>query len=141
MRFMVMVKADKNYEAGLPPSPELMEAIGKLTEEQMKAGIVVATGGLLPSAAGAIVSVAGGKLSVTDGPFAETKELIGGYAILEAKSREEAIELASQFMKLHADVLGPSYEGTCEVRQMFDAEGGGCGEGYPAAAHAQAARN
>src|SRR5688500_3622870 len=103
MRFMSIVKADANYEAGHPPSPELMAAIGKLTQEMIQAGIVKDTGGLFPSSAGARVRATGGKLTVTDGPFTESKELIGGYAILEANSREEAIELAKQFMKVHVD--------------------------------------
>jgi len=120
MRFMMMVKADKNYEAGLPPDPKLMAAIGKHVEEEMKTGVLVGNGGLLPSSMGARVRAAGGKLSVTDGPFSEAKELIGGYAIVEAKSKAEAIELAKGFMKIHVDVLGSSYEGECEVRQMFD---------------------
>jgi hypothetical protein len=124
---MSIVKGDKNYEAGHPPSPELMAAVGKLTQEMINAGVVKDTGGLFPSSAGARVRVAGGKLTVTDGPFTEAKELIGGYAILEAKSKEEAVELAKQFMKIHLDVLGPSYEGECEVRQMYDA--GDCGSG------------
>jgi hypothetical protein len=127
MRFMVMVKADQNYEAGVPPSPGLIAAIGKLTEEMMRAGVVLETGGLLPSATGARIRVAGGKLSVTDGPFTETKDLIGGYAIIQADSKAEAIEHAKQFMQVHVDVLGPSYEGECEVRQMF----GDTGEHQP----------
>ena len=85
-----------------------------------KAGVLLQSGGLLPSSRGARVRVAGGKATVTDGPFAETKELIGGFAILEAPSREEAIRLGKQFMQVHADVLGPSYEGTLEIRPMFD---------------------
>jgi hypothetical protein len=120
MRFMVMVKADKNYEAGMPPDPKLMAVIGKHAEEEMKAGVLVSNGGLLPSSMGARVHAAGGKLTVIDGPFAEAKELIGGYAIIEAKSKAEAIEMAKSFMKIHVDVLGNSYEGECEVRQMFD---------------------
>jgi hypothetical protein len=79
-------------------------------------------GGLLPSSKGARVRVGGGKLTVTDGPFGEAKELIGGYAIFRVKSREEAIELGKGFMKLHADVLGPSYEGELEIRQMADSD-------------------
>ena len=121
MRFMMIVKADRNYEAGLPPSPQLMAAIGKLSEDNAKAGILLDAGGLLPSSHGARIRVdSGKKLTVLDGPFAETKEIVGGYAILKANSREEAIELGKQFMKLHADVLGPSYEGELEVRPMQD---------------------
>lgn len=118
MRFMMIVKADKDYEAGAPPKPELMAAIGKLSEEMVKAGVLLDMGGLLPSSKGARINVAQGKLTVTDGPFSEAKELIGGYAILQVKSREEAIERGRRFMQLHADVLGPSYDGELEIRQM-----------------------
>ena len=121
MRFMMMVKGDKDYEAGLPPKPELLGAIGKLTHDMVTAGVLLETGGLLPSAKGARVRASGGKLSVTDGPFAETKELVGGYAIVEAKSRDEAVELGRQFMDVHVKVLGSSYDGECEIRQLFDA--------------------
>jgi hypothetical protein len=120
MRFMTLVKADENYEAGVPPSEELIAAIGKLGEEMTKAGVMLESGGPLPSSQGARVRAAGGKLSVTDGPFAEAKELVGGFAILQAKSKAEAIALAKRFMQVHVDVLGPSYEGECEVRQLFD---------------------
>jgi hypothetical protein len=122
MRYMMMVKADKDYEAGRPPSPELMAAIGKLSEEMARSGRLVDQGGLLPSSQGARVQVSGGKIKVLDGPFSEAKELVGGYAIFDLETREEAIELASQFMKLHADVLGPSYVGEVEVRPMFGPE-------------------
>lgn len=120
MRYMMMVKADADYEAGVPPDPRLMAAIGKLSEDMTKAGVLLEMGGLLPSSTGARVRVAGGKLSVTDGPFTEAKELIGGYAILRANSKEDAIRLGSDFMQLHADVLGPSYTGELEIRQLFD---------------------
>ena len=120
MRYMMLVKGDKDYEAGRPPSPELMAAIGKLSEEMARAGILLESGGLLPSSEGAKVRVRGGKLAVTDGPFSEAKELIGGYAILQAKSKDEAIELGKRFMKVHADVLGPSYDGELEIRRLFD---------------------
>jgi hypothetical protein len=127
MRFMVMVKADKDYEAGLPPKPELLAAIGKLSQDMVKAGVLLETGGLLPSTRGARVRASGGKLSVTDGPFTETKELVGGYAIVQAQSRDEAVELGKQFMEVHVTVLGSSYDGECEVRQLFDA--GDCPSG------------
>jgi len=122
MRFMMMVKANEDYEAGVPPNPELLGAIGKLTEDMTRTGVLLGTGGLLPSAKGARVRVSGGKLTVTDGPFAETKELIGGYAIVEVKSRDEAVALGKQFMELHATVIGPSYDGECEIRQLFDGQ-------------------
>ena len=121
MRFMMIVKADANYEAGAPPKPELLAAIGKLSEEMIKAGVLLDMGGLLPSSKGARVNVKQGKLTVTDGPFSEAKELIGGYAILQCKSKDEAIERGRRFMQLHADVLGPSYDGELEIRQMPEA--------------------
>jgi hypothetical protein len=118
MRFLAMIKADKDFEAGLPPDPRLMEAIGRHTGEMMQAGVVVSTAGLLPSAYGAKVRARSGKVSVTDGPFTEVKELIGGFAIIEAGSKAEAIARATEFMQLHVDVLGPAYEGECEVREI-----------------------
>ena len=121
MRFMTMIKGDEQSEAGVPPNPELMAAIEKYTEEMMNAGVVLEVGGLLPSSKGARITVAGGKLTVIDGPFAEAKELIGGYAIVQVSSKAEAVELAKRFMKLHSDVLGPSYQGECEVRQLHEA--------------------
>jgi hypothetical protein len=129
MRYMMMVKADKNYETGLPPDPKLMAAVGKHAEDMAKAGVLLDNGGLLPSSKGARVRAAGGKLTVTDGPFIEAKELIGGYGILEAGSKEEAIELGKAFMKIHVDVLGPSYEGELEIRQMFEPSDCGPGAG------------
>jgi hypothetical protein len=131
MKYLMMVKADtnseagRNYEAGAPPDPKLMVAMAKHSEEMTKAGVLLETGGLLPSAKGARVRAAGGKLTVTDGPFIESKELIGGYGILQAGSKEEAIELGKAFMKIHVDVLGPSYRGELEIRQMFDPSDGG----------------
>jgi hypothetical protein len=86
----------------------------------MKAGILVSTGGLLPSSKGAKIQVANGKANVIDGPFAETKELIGGFAILNADSKEDAIRMGREFMQIHIDILGPSYTGEMEIRQMWD---------------------
>jgi len=118
MRFMMMVKATKDSEAGVPPSPELTAAIGELAEEGVKAGVLVDMEELAPTSQGARVRVARGKVSVTDGPFTEAKELVGGYAIIETKSKAEAIEIGKDLMKLHGDVLGPSYEGEVEIRQL-----------------------
>jgi hypothetical protein len=120
MRFMMMVKGDKNYEAGAPPDPKLMAAMDQLTKEMTEAGVLLLSEGLYPSSKGAQIRASRGKLSVTDGPFAEAKELVGGFAILRAKSKDEAIEMGKRFMKLHQDVLGPSWEGGLEVRQLFD---------------------
>ena len=135
MKYLMMVKLDphtdegRRYETGNPPDPRLMAAMGKHAEEMARAGILLGTGGLLPSAKGARVRAADGRLSVTDGPFVESKELIGGYAILEAASRERAIELGQQFMQIHVDVLGPGYQGELEIRQMYD--GANCSDDHP----------
>jgi hypothetical protein len=118
MRYMMMVKANEEYEAGMPPRPELSAEIGKYTEEMMKAGVVVMTGGLLPSSTGVRIDVSGRKLTVTDGPFCETKELIGGFAIIQAASKEEAVEHGKRFMQLHLNALGPTYEGQLEIRPL-----------------------
>lgn len=115
MRFMMMVKSS---EKSGPPPQALMDAIAKLSEEATSAGTMVGSGGLAPMAAGAIVRVAGGKISVIDGPFAEAKEVLGGYAQFELGSKEEAVEAARSFMELHRRYW-PGWEGETEVRQMF----------------------
>ena len=109
MRFLSIYKT---VETNTPPSLEHMAQMAKLIEESMKAGVLLATEGCLPSALGARVRRSEGKMTVTDGPFAETKEVIGGFAILQANSKEEAIEIAKRFL----DVAG---EGECEIRQIF----------------------
>jgi hypothetical protein len=120
MKFMLIANATKDSEAGRQPDPRLMTAIAKLTEDMVKAGVLVGVGGLGPTSQGARFKVAGGKVTVTDGPFAEAKEIIGGYAIVDVQSREEAIELAKRFWQIHADILGPSYVGEGTARQLFD---------------------
>jgi hypothetical protein len=117
---MMLVKGNSDYEAGKPPSPALMEALGALAEKGFTDGTLIEQGGLLPSSAGALIRVRDGKVKVIDGPFAEARELVGGYAILRAGSKAEAIRMGSEFMELHAKVLGPSFEGELEVREMFD---------------------
>jgi hypothetical protein len=104
----------KTVERTAPPSAEEMASMGKLIEEGMKAGWLLAVEGCMPSATGARVRKSNGKMSVTDGPFAETKELIGGLAILQANSKEHAIELAKYF-------LGYAADGECELRQLHEA--------------------
>ncbi|HUI70891.1 MAG TPA: YciI family protein, partial [Spirochaetia bacterium] len=101
------------------PSPELMSAIGRLTDEMVKAGKLVQTGGMASSARISRITASGGKLTVTDGPFPETKELVGGYAIIEVESREEAIELGRRFMEIHLKVLGPAFIADSEIQEMF----------------------
>jgi hypothetical protein len=117
MKFMVMVKG---HEVAGPPPQELMEGIAKLGEDAARAGVMVETGGLYPTAMGARVRVEKGKLSVTDGPFAEGKEVIGGYAVYEVNSKQDAIEWTKQFMQLHIDHW-KGWEGESEIRQIFDA--------------------
>src|SRR5262245_22015002 len=116
MRFMMIYKpADtKDMEAGVPPTREQMAEMGKFIEEMAKAGVLILTDGLLPSSKGARVRQAGGKVTVTDGPFTESKELIAGFAIVQLKSKAEAIEMAKRFLKLAGD-------GESEIRQMHDA--------------------
>ena len=116
MRFMMMVRHAENQ--GAPPQ-ELMEAIAALSEEAVQKGAMVLSGGLAPLAASARVRVSQGKLITTDGPFAETKEVVGSFAIIEYNSRQEAIEGARQFMELHRKYW-PEFEGESEVRPMFD---------------------
>jgi hypothetical protein len=122
MKFMMLVKANSAYEAGQPPPPGLMEAIAKMGASQQAKGILLQSGGLAPSSRGARVVVTKGKVSVKDGPFAEVKELIGGFAIMRAGSLEEAKELGRAFMQVHVDVMGPSFDGELEIRQLFDQE-------------------
>jgi hypothetical protein len=90
MRFMLLVKASADSEAGVMPSPELLTEMGKFNEELVKAGVLLGGDGLKPSARGARISFANGTPTVTDGPFAETKELVAGYTLIEVASREEA---------------------------------------------------
>ncbi|WP_232246544.1 YciI family protein [Kitasatospora mediocidica] len=109
---MMLVRADKDTEAGVLPAAELFEAMGKYNEELVKAGVLLAADGLQPSSKGARVSFDGGRPTVTDGPFAEAKELIAGYWMLQVKSREEAVEWACRV---------PFGEGgVVELRQVFE---------------------
>jgi hypothetical protein len=114
MRFMTIIKGPEN--SGAPPK-ELFDAIDKLMAEQSKAGVFVSAGGLKSSARGARVRITKGKVRVTDGPFTEAKEVIGGFAILNAASKAEAIEQAKRFMELHIKHW-PGWEAECEVREM-----------------------
>lgn len=116
MRFMVMVKADKNSEAGVLPSTELLTAMGKYNEELVKAGVMLAGEGLHPSSKGARVRFADGKRTVIDGPFAEAKELVAGFWLWQVKSKEEAIE----WVKRCPFSLDSGAE--IEIRQVFEAE-------------------
>ena len=118
MRFMMIYKPAnfKDSEAGVPPSPEHMADMMKLIGELAQKGLLLVTDGLQPSSKGARVKLADGKLTVKDGPFTETKELIGGYAIFQLQSKAEAIELTERFLKVAGD-------GEVEIRQMQDNPG------------------
>ena len=118
MRFMMIVK---HSEKQGPPPKGLMDAIAKVGEEATKAGTMLGTGGLGPTALGARVRLSGGQITVTDGPFTEAKEVVGGYAQFELKSKQEAVEGAVRFMELHKKHW-PGWEGETEVRQMFGPE-------------------
>jgi hypothetical protein len=111
MRFMMLYKPGR--ESDTPPTQQEMAEMGRFIEEMAKAGVLIATDGLQSSSKGARVRISGGKFTVTDGPFTETKELIAGYAIVQAKSKQEAIELAKRFL----EVVG---EGESEIRLMHD---------------------
>ncbi|HEY6219509.1 MAG TPA: YciI family protein, partial [Gemmatimonadaceae bacterium] len=117
MRFMAIVKASKESEAGVMPSTKALAEMGKFNEELVKAGVLLAAEGLLSSAKGSRVKISGKKRTVTDGPFAETKELVAGFWILQVKSKEEAIE----WIKRVPNVF-PNGEMEIEVRQVSEAE-------------------
>jgi hypothetical protein len=119
MRFLSMIRIEEN--TGQAPSEQLMADMGKLIEELTRTGQLVSTAGLRPTSEGVRVRLRrGGKLSVVDGPFTETKEVIGGYAVLEATSKEEAVELTRRFLKVH----GNDWDVECEVRQLDGPEFG-----------------
>jgi len=117
MRFMVIVKADKDSEAGVLPSQELLAEMGKFNEELVKAGIMLAGEGLQASSKGARVRFSGNKRTVIDGPFSETKELIAGFWLWQVRSKEEAIEWVKR-----APNPFPGKESEIEIRQVFEAE-------------------
>jgi hypothetical protein len=118
VRFMMIVKANKDSEAGKMPSEELLAAMAKYNEELVNAGILVDLAGLQSSAKGFRVRFTGGKAAVIDGPFAETRELVAGYWIINVKSRQEAVEWAKRVPPPH----GPGEECEIEVRQFFEME-------------------
>jgi hypothetical protein len=113
MRFMVIVKADRNSEAGVLPTRDLLAEMGKYNEELVKAGVMLAGEGLQPSSKGARIRFNGNKRTVIDGPFAETKELVAGFWLWQVRSKEEAIEWLKR---------APFKEGEVEIRQVFEAE-------------------
>ena len=118
MKYLTFIRHSEAHRESGPPAA-LMEAMGRFVQQSLKDGTLLDTGGLLPSKDGARVRLAKGKITVTDGPFTETKEVIGGWAILKADSKVEAIRIATEFMELHRKYW-PEFEGESEVRPMFD---------------------
>ena len=114
MRFMSLIRLNEDDIPESGPGPELMREMGELIDEMTRAGVLLDTGGLRPTAEGARLRWNHGELSVTDGPFTESKEFIGGYAIFQAKSKEEAAEWTTRFLKVH----GRDWDITCELRQV-----------------------
>ena len=118
MRFLSLIRIDE--KSGRAPSEQLMQDMGKLIDEMTRSGVLISTAGLRPTAEGVRVRLRRGKLFVTDGPFTETKEVIGGYAVLEANSMQDAIELTKRFLAIHGD----EWDIECEVRQLDGPEFG-----------------
>lgn len=118
MRFLSMIRINEN--GGQVPSEQLMQDMGKLIDDMTREGVLIRTAGLRPTAEGARVRLSQSKLSIVDGPFTETKEVIGGFAILEAPSMQEAIEFTKRFLRIHGD----TWEIECEVRQLDGPEFG-----------------
>ena len=120
MQYLMLIKVanDAEYEAGKMPSPELEAVMGELMAEWSQAGAMVSAAGLKPPSQGARLRLTPGNVMVTDGPFTESKEVIGGFFILEAKDRAAAIEMTRRFVDLHRKVLGNDFVLECEVRQV-----------------------
>lgn len=116
MRYLMFIKHTEDYRKQMPPQ-ELMAAMGEFVTESMQNGTLLDTGGLQPTNAGFRVRLSGGQLATTDGPFTEAKEVVGGFAMVEAATREQALELATKFMELHR-IHWPTFEGECEVRPL-----------------------
>lgn len=119
MRFMMLVKTTSEFFG--PPPQALIDAINKQGEAAVKSGAMIANGGLASVTASTTVRIAQNKVTTTDGPFTEAKEVVGGFAIFDLKSKQEAVESAQQFMELHLKHW-PGWEGATEVRQIFSAD-------------------
>ena len=122
MRYLMMVKGGADYEAGKPPSPALVEGMARLAEEMMKAGVVLSTEGLQPTRFGTRVRHSQGRTVVTDGPFTESKEVIGGFAIVRAASKADAIAHAQRVVDVH--VAAGVHDFEMEIRPLYDTETG-----------------
>ena len=121
MRYMVIVTGPENLAASGPPPAALIEAIDKLSQEATAKGTLVSFGGLQPTSLGTRMRITKGKVTTTDGPFAESKEVIGGFSIINVPSREAALEEARSFIELHR-VHWPTWEGEIEIRLMYEEE-------------------
>jgi hypothetical protein len=119
MRYLMTIRADQSCKAGMPPNPQLMAKVAEMGQQMAKEGKLIATGGLGWSLPSTRIHVNGNGMTVTDGPFPETKELIAGFALFEFASKEEALEQGRRFMQMHVDVMGPTYEGTMEIHDVF----------------------
>ena len=119
MRYLMTIRADKSCKAGQPPDPRLMAKVAEMGMQMAKEGKLIATGGLGWSLPSTRISVGGDGMTVTDGPFPETKELIAGFALFEFASKEEAVAQGRRFMQMHVDVMGPEYEGSMEIHDVF----------------------
>ena len=135
MRYMMIIKATSDYEAGRPSNPALVAAMGALSEEMMRAGVVESVGGLFPSAKGMRLAYSQGRRSIVDGPFAETKELIGGFAIVNATSRDHAVELANRVLDVH--IAAGVADFAMEIRPMFDGTIPDCSKANAIPTHAE----
>ncbi len=118
MRFMTIVRSK---ETGAVPPPEMFEAVDRLMQETTAAGVLVSFGGLMPTATGAIARLEKGKITITDGPFSEAKEVFGGYAIYDVKSKEEMFAWTRRFLEAHAKHW-PEFAGSVEIRQMYEGQ-------------------
>jgi hypothetical protein len=118
MRFLMTFKSDERPRPGVSACKQYLPEMARLMEELTRAGVVLATEGLLPSASGARVAYSGGNIAVTDGPFAEAKEVVAGFALVRVGSKAEAVELAGRFLTIAG-------EGACEILEVFEAPGGG----------------
>ena len=118
MKYLTFIRHPESYRQSAPPAA-LMEAMGKFVQKSLQDGTLVDTGGLLPSKDGTRLRLARDKITVTDGPFTESKEVIGGYAILNVASKAEALRIATEFMELHRKYW-PEFEGESEMRPMFE---------------------
>jgi hypothetical protein len=121
MRYMIIVSGSESLAASGPPPVALVEEIGRLTDESVRNGRIVSFGGLHPTASGARMRITDGQVITTDGPFAESKEVIGGFSIIDVASKEEALDEARAYIELHR-VHWPTWEGEIEIRRMYEEE-------------------